>query len=367
MNIDTEIEVSNIKKLFFSLLIKSKSINILSDEDNNKSEYKSKICLQHNFTINEIKISNIIKNIPYYQSRYNILYSYKSVDIGNYNGKIFDKLELNEESFKNKLLLFQYKNNNHVKFNEYLFQLKTPKSLIYFVTESYYFLLNSLIELHNNNICIIDFSHKNIVLSRISREKPLLTSFNKSLHYEDLNISNISKIIESIDDYTYKPLELHVLFYLITNNLNTLSYSIIEEICNFYIDKLTVLKLYSQKYQKDFKVSCINFLKSYINKPRTQIVEDILKYHNTWCIYSLSLLYLHIAGNILRVYSCKNTFIEGLVLFLSKNINPEPLKREDITKSIKKYNDLYEKYTDWCFVNSLSVEKMKLLVILLED
>ena len=257
-NNNVNIEITNMKKLFLPLLRKRGYIekdNEYVDEDKKKSNKFISRVVENNFlSTNEIKINDIIREIPYYQHRYNILYNYKPLALGE-----FDRKLVYNNSNKSKdidYFLFQFKNEKFITFNENLFLLKTPKSLIFFVTETFTFLLTSLIELRSHNICFFDLSHKNIVLPFECREKPVLTHFQNSLLLlGDINNElTISKIIENINDYTYKPLEIFVLFYLFKNNLNTISYATIEEISEFYTKSLTVLKLFSLEYQNNFKL-----------------------------------------------------------------------------------------------------------------
>ena len=56
---------------------------------------------------------------------------------------------------------------------------------------------------------------QNIVFNLDCGEKPILQNFQLSLQISHLNMSYITNIINKLEDYTYKPLEVHVLFYLI--------------------------------------------------------------------------------------------------------------------------------------------------------
>ena len=44
---------------------------------------------------------------------------------------------------------------------------------------------------------------------------------------------------------------------------------------------------------------------------------------------------------------------------LTKNIHPNPLKRETLDETIKNYDQLFYDFTDWSFINSISKEKIK--------
>ena len=236
------------------------------------------------------------------------------------------------------------------------------KQFVFNILNTYSFLLNSLIKLNENGICFFDLSTENIAFSTYS--SPFLNSFKNSLIISDLNTSYIANIVKNIDDYTYKPLEVHVLFYLIVNNEETMSLSFIEAISNNYVKNMDVLTLFSQNYKNSYETSCVETLKKYINKPKLAIIADILNYSKYWDNYSLSILYLHIIGNISKCFSLKGTFMNKFTLLLIQNIHPNPLKRETLKETIEKYDKLFDN-SDWTFINDFSNEKMKKLFDLL--
>jgi hypothetical protein len=88
----------------------------------------------------------------------------------------------------------------------------------------------------------------------------IIRNFQLSLQVSKLNVSYITNIIKKIEDYTHKPLEIHVLFYLIRNDISYISYSFIEEISEIFLDKLNVLKLFTEQYKKKYKDLCIESL-----------------------------------------------------------------------------------------------------------
>jgi hypothetical protein len=331
------------------------------------SKNKTKICLYNFFSINESNICDKIRNLPYYFNYYRILIDYDFIQIGQLGEKVLEKLE-NIHITDEKVLLFQYKNDDKcIKFNDFLFNLNTPKSFIFHVLESYSYLLHSLIKLNDNNVCFFNLSSENIVFDNDCGEKPILKNFNKSLQLSKLNETYITNIIKKTTDFCNKPLEVHVLFYLIENNLNTISYSFIEEITEVFVKNLSILTLFSQNYKDNYKTNCINSLKKYINKSKSSIINDILEYYDTWDSYSLSVIYLHIFGNISRIFSLKGSLISKLSIELSKNINPEPSKREKLSESLQKYEELIKQFTDWSYISSIKQEKLEVLHKILSE
>ena len=347
---NTNIEISNINKHFFS----SKERN--NEEDNKK--YITKLTNYSFNSINEANISDIIKKIPYYSNNYLIVEDYDFVNISQLNDKYIEKLNLSDNK---KYLIFKYKNDKFVDFNDFLTNLTEPKFFILNIIESFSYLLNSLIKLNNENICFFNLSPQNIVFNFNCGEKPQIQNFNSSLQVLKLNDKYITDIIKNLNDYTHKPLEVHVMFYLIQNNISFISYSFIEEICEVYVNNLSILSLFSEKYKESYKASCIKSLRKYINKEKTYIINDILNYYDKWDVYSLSLLYLHIFGNISRVFSLKQTFISKITVELSKNISPDPLERTSLEKLLENYNKLFDEETNWSFVEKIKVNNMPIL------
>ena len=320
------------------------------------SKDKSSICLYDFFCSNNIKICEKIKEKYNLSSRYHIINSYSSIKISEVSEKIYNYNTNNN----NKYVLLQYNKVEQIDFNDFIFNLPNPKLFIYHVLESYSFLLNSLLDLEQIGICFFSLSTKNIVFHK--NYKPVLKNFETSLLIEKCSdINYFTEIIEKIEDYTYKPLEIHVIFYLIKNNENSLSFSAIDSICNNFVKNMSILSLFSQKYKENYYKLSMECLKKYINKPKIEIITEILTNSSTWDNYELSTLYLHIIGNITRVFSLKDNFISNLTSVLSKSIGPDPTKRDTLLGSIEKLDKLYNEFTDWEYINLIPKEKMKKL------
>lgn len=357
MNIN--IEISNINKHFFL------EDNNTENEDDNKKhkKYKTKITTYSFYSINEANISDIIKNLNYYSNNYAVVDNYDYINVSQLSEKYVDKLNLTNNQ---KYLIFKYKNEKYVSFNDFLFNLNTPKLFIHHVIESFSYILKSLIELNRNNICFFNLSPQNIVFNLDCGEKPILQNFQLSLQVLHLDETYITNIINKQDDYTYKPLECHVLFYLIRNNLQTISYSLIEVICENYVKKLNILEFFSEKYKETYTTSCISTLKKYINKPKNQIIDDILVNIDKWDIFSLSVLYLHIFHNISRIFSLKHSFINNIVIELSKNIHPNPEIRGSLVNVMEFFDKLFNNENNWTYINKLSCNIMPSLFDILD-
>ena len=353
---NTNIEISNLNKHFFLE-------NEHDEIDDNNKKYKTKITNYSFYSINEANISDIIKKWNYYSNNYAIVEDYDYINISQLSEKYIDKLNLMNNQ---KYLIFKYKNEHYVPFNDFLFNLTNPKLFIFHVIESFSYILKTLFQLNKNNICFFNLSPQNIVFNLDCGEKPILHNFQLSLQISHLNESYITNIINKQEDYTYKPLEVHVLFYLIRNDFNTISYSLIEEICENFIKNLSILDFFSEKYKESYKFACISILKQYINKPKNEIIDDILENSDKWDIFSLSVLYLHVFHNISRVFSLKQTFINKIIVELSRNIHPDPAMRSNLENLLDNFDKLFNNENDWSYVNRLSSHMMPTLFDILD-
>ena len=351
---NTNIEITTLMKYF--LLDNEKDAQII--DKNMQKKYKTKIINQCFYSINEANISEIIKEIPYYSKTFLIIEDYDFIDIRQLNDTVLENLNLDKKNVK--YLLLKYKNINYLSLNQFLFQIAIhPKTLIFYLINIFSYLLQSLIQLNDHNICFFNLSYKNIVFDFNCREKPLLQDFKYSLQLSKLSVSYINNIIKNLTDYTLKPFEVHVLFYLIKNDINTISYSFIEQICEIYIKNLNILQFFSESYKEKYKLACVQSLEKYVNKPKNDIIFNILEQNDKWDVYSVSHLFLHIFGTILRFFSLKNTFINKITLELAKNIHPDPSKRGNLSSLLENFQILFDGEKDWSFVNYMENNKMQ--------
>ena len=354
----TNIEITNIDKHFFSKCFKNieKSTTLQHNTISTQiKKYKTKLVNYGFYSINEITICEKIKKIPYCSNNYIILHDYDFVNISQLNEKVIEKLDLSNE---NKYLVFKYKNDNCIDFNVFIFNILKPKLFMFHIIESFSYILNSLIKLNNAHICFFNLSPQNIMFNIECGEKPQLKNFQTSLLISKLNNDYITNIIKNTNDYTHKPLEVHILFYLIQNDILTISYSLIEEICEIFVNNLSILSFFTEKYKENYKLTCIEILKKYINTPKIDIINDILSQNDKWDVYSVSVLYLHIFANISRAFSLKSTVINKITIELSKNIHPDPLKRNSLKILQENYNNIINNEKDWDFINNITSNMM---------
>ena len=289
---------------------------------------------------------------------FTILDDYEAVNVSQLNENIIEKLK-NTENIQ--YYLFKYSDKNSIDFIDFLYNFTSIKKLIFNIIDSFQHLLSGLHILNENNICFFDISPKNIVFLENFREKPVIKNFKFSLNIKHLNYEYFSNILNKLDDFTYQPLEIHILYYFIKDDIKTISYGFIEELCENYVENLNILRLFSENYKKSYKDQCIETMRKYINLPKKQIIDDILERNKKWDVYGISMIYLQIFGCISRVFSLKGTFISKITLELSKNLHPNSDKRMSLEKTLETFNKLLNDEENWSFVNKLDNFKLEQL------
>ena len=344
---------SDINTLTFNNYFSQNNEKTIEDTQNRKI-----IVSKSFFSVNEANICHKIKKIPYYSNFFSILEDYEILNMSQLNDNIIEKIKYNENI---EYYLFNYIDNNSIDFCDYIYNFVSIKELIFNIITIFSHILNGLYILNENKICFFNISPKNIIFIENYKEKPVFSDFQLSLRINQINFTYISSILNELDNFTYQPLEIHILYYFIKNDITTISYSFIEEFTEKFVESLSILRLFSNNYKKIYKEKCIESMKKYINLPKKQIIDDILERSEKWDIYGISMLYIQFFGCIYNVFSLKDTFISKITLELSKNLDPDSDKRMSLQEMLFQFNKLLNEQKDWSFINSLNNDKLNIL------
>jgi hypothetical protein len=325
-------------------------------EKKNKKEKKTSICLFDESCKNHLLISQKIQKIENYQDYYRILEKAEKVGLG-------------EKTLSSHILLTYLTKDSDVSFSTFfLHENKNPKEILFYLQDSYQYLLKSIKILHDHSICYFGLSSQTIIFESTI---PRLNNFESSFFItNDNQINKTMHQIRNLQNFSFQPLEVHVLYYflnLCTNKgnryqalekceglkLTTLSSTQIEEISSHYVKSIPIFSLFSESYREKYKEKCLETLKKYINQNQTFIVEELTKFCNTWDNYALTILYLHLVGKAIQQFSLENTFFNGWMKILKKYLDPDPEQRESLEFIMKKWDSLYEEYPNWKFVKSI--------------
>ena len=137
-------------------------------------------------------------------------------------------------------------------------------------------------------------------------------------------------------------LEFHILSFLLTNKLHSLSNNNIEYIVNDVINHNTLLSNFGETIIKNYKNDSIKYFNKYVNKSYEVIIADILQYSHTWDNYALSIMFLRILIGIHKTIEIKNKFIILFMKLLVTNIHSNPSKRLSINDTTNKFEYIIE-------------------------
>lgn len=297
---------------------------------------------------NNIFICEKIKNIINFNHFFIVISDIESVKIiknNNYNND-----DININNFDNsQYVLVKYDLNNYNTFSQFFMNLPEIKLFLYHIFDSYQYLLNSLYILAENNIYFLDFTNHNIIFDNTL--KPKIINFELTFE-QNINISDLKQFFNKIKNYSLKPLEIHLLFNLINSKIKYITSDLINEIVDYFIENVEFFNLFSNNYKKQYREESISYLNNFVNKPSEYIIDEILKHKHTWANYSLSILYLFLIGNTIKLMGLKNTIFNKILLILNKNINPNPKKREKINDTIDKLGLLSNEHINWDFIKN---------------
>lgn len=332
-------------------------INIFFQEKENVYYYdtddiiRSEVCVNDAFSQNEIKITNVLKNMSQYYLYFNVFVEYHSVKLGQLNDKNIESMDYYDDNN----ILFIYHDKHKISFSSFITSFKNCRQFLLNLLESYCELIKIFCITHNTNLCIFNVSPENILFDETF--KPQLSNFKKSFTINSNNV-NLYEHLKN-EDYVHKPLELHLLYYLLNNEDFKLNDEIIDDISTKFIDEIKIFENFSTTFKIEYKYKLVAFLKQFLNKSNSEIISDILQYANTWDNYSISVIYLHIVSKFIKFFSIREGFLSRFFHLLTKNIDPNPLKRPNIYKTLEDYENLFTSYINWDFVSDISDDKLK--------
>lgn len=264
---------------------------------------------------------------------------------------IYNKYTKNDDT-----ILLQFEDRKLIYFKNYLKALNHPKKYILTIIDTYKHLLDSINLLVTNNIFHNHINFDSFVVDNSGY--PLLSNFSFSIDYSRKDIEHYIKhfIVAYDPSYVEWPIELHIISYLLTNKLNSLSNYNIEIIINEYISHNNILNTFGPSVVSSYKEEANTYFFKYVNQTYGYILTDILQYIHTWDNYALSILFLRILIGLHRFIGVQNKFIILFMELLVCNIHLNPLKRLSIDMTINRFN---------CLLDSLEPKDYKEIINLM--
>lgn len=325
-------------------ILKSKFFYPIHTNKHKTLTKNTSILVNINFNIlNEVNAQKIIQTIP---NKENFFYIFDTIEYITYNELKKDDLFLESSNIihnTNKILL-TYKDEQIYNLQEYISILTNFILKHRFIIDSYCYLLDSIYLLLQNNLVHNNIDANTICIHELDDCKPIIFKFDHSIHIPSFYKTNTSNIKEFIQPYlldfdpsnNYLPLEFHLLSFIFSNKLNSLSKINITTFINNIYNEENLLFLLEKKNNIDIieyhKKEIELYLNNYINFSIEKIITDIFEYYSTWDNYRLSIVYLKI---ITQIES--KTFFPNFIQLLIQNIHPNPMKRFSIEKTKEEF------------------------------
>jgi hypothetical protein len=249
----------------------------------------------------------------------------------------------NKNLTKDDTILLEFEDRQLINLKTYLKDLSSSKKYILTIIDFYKHLLNSIRLLVENNVFHNQINFESIVIDKF--DYPLLDNFSFSIDYSRADIDKYIKhfIIAYDPTYIEWPLELHILSYLLTNNLDSLSSYNIEYIIHEVTTHNNILNTFGDSVVSSFKKEALQYFKKYVNQSYKYILTDILQYSHSWDNYALSILFLRVLIGIHRSIEIKNKFIMLFMKLLVSNIHLNPFKRNSVDMTITNFDSLLDR------------------------
>ena len=312
----------------------------------NEHEKQKKRTITYKISENDFFMNNKLTNvskimtIPNYKSMYYICEKNDSLKIAEYKDLSY-YLTSGKEIGSDNTVLLKYEEKQLISLKKYLKALSSPRIYIFTVIEFYRHLLHSIRLLNMQKIV-----HNHICIDSIylDNHSPLITDLSFSLDLSCFNNKSYIYHFFGVYDPSYieRPLELHLLSYLLTNKLDSLSKQNIETVIQDLLQNHGLLHTFGETIVNDFIKDAMHYFTKYINQNYEYIIADILTYSNTWDNYALSIVFLRILIYLHKCMKKQNKFIILFMKLLVSNISLSPLNRLSFDKTTNKFETIID-------------------------
>ena len=318
---------------------------LCSSGKNSKSKkYISKLMLNEPF-INEreMRISELIKQIPNYSKRFSPILSLCDIEIKNIKDKDIKKCDdIVKHGKKYQPVIGKVRLVNGKDLHEN-YKTKPKKKFLQILLKSYPILLDSIKLLEDKYIVHHDIKSNNIIYDE-KNNKPVIIDFGLSFSVEKIVELKKAFYVEWAPQWTLWPIEIHYLGFVISKKRNMYENELIS-FTKEYNNSHSVIKkfqhLIPNSIKNIFYTETYNMLNFYNSKPLGQSVKFIINNHwKTWNNYSLSVTVLLLFLSVYQETIEMNDFNKKFLRMLLLNIHPNPKFRLSLKNTMEKYKKM---------------------------
>jgi serine/threonine protein kinase len=366
------------------------------NSNTNSSEYVSKLVKKNFSSENEIRIGKIIQGIPFYSLYYVPVLQSCTASLAKVSEREIKKCSIisgkssstetattatnaniiESKDDSNKFILLKMKYIENVKFTKYLLSSTNKKHILNTLFDTYSYFLFSLEQLMKNGIVHYDFKWDNAVIN-LKTGLPVILDFgisipiNLLLDQEQQQKQNKQKEKYEASDsddtyriyrdyfYIYFPeyslwcIEIHLINYVL-NKHSRITPESLQQTIDTYVDSNGAFTILSPAFIEKYKKLCYSTMERFINQSRKYVIDECLKYWNTWDNYALSISYLQVIKFISTSGFTSNQFLISFSEILMDNIHPDPSRRSDYATTRYKYKSI--------FYQDVNIENYELLI-----
>ena len=315
-----------------------------SGKQSKSKKYISKLMLNEPFfNEREMRISELIKQIPNYNKRFSPILSLCDIEIKNIKDKDIKKCDdIVKHGKKYQPVIGKVRLVNGKDLHEN-YKTKPKKKFLQILLKSYPVLLDSIKLLEDKYIVHHDLKSNNIIYDE-KNNKPVIIDFGLSFSVEKIVELKKAFYIEWAPQWTLWPIEIHYLGFVISKKRNMYENELIS-FTNEYNNSHSVLKkfqhLIPESIKNIFYTETYNTLKRYNRKPLEQTVKFIINNHwKTWNNYSLSITVLLLFLSIYKDAIEMNEFNKKFLRMLLLNIHPNPKFRLSLKNTMETYKKM---------------------------
>ena len=284
--------------------------------------------------VNYINVSDHIKTIPFCRYRYDFILSCSKIKIGEVEDYVVDVAEDGAVSFDDYLLC-TIGDRSHTLMTDFFDSCNQRKILIYHLIESFSDIVDSLILLKKANICWFDFTPKSIRLG--NGLKPILSHFENSILLDNNFSITLKEILKNVDDFTYKPIEVHLVYYLMINNETIVSSEAVEDVkTNF--SRISQLE-----------VGTLCYIDKYLGYSIDEVIADMTP--DNWDSYIFCSIYMDLLRRIDHQMFPKNEILTDFILTLSICNDVDPENRASLDELKECCYQVKQNCKKWGFVD----------------
>jgi len=230
-------------------------------------------------------------------------------------------------------MLLRYKEQELLYLDGFLSSLSCSRKHIFLVIEFYRRFLASIHLLVSNNIIHNNIGFKSMLVNNL--EFPILTNFRFSLDLSKSDKIEFCKRVYTkyMPGYIYWPPEIHLLSYILTNKMSSLSLSNVE----------TVVKdLQKANNLQNGADELISYFSKYVNLDLNHIIADMIRFSGTWDQYALGMCYLKLIADLQKNIKTSNKFVVMFLEFLNETVHMVPSLRPIVSNTQANFQQLLD-------------------------